>query len=102
MTRWPGAAAGAPRPGGLDNPDDLMARPVGQRHEGVVPAGRVQVGSADACHDGADQGLARGGGRDLRCLDSDPAWVHDDAPHAGQGDFLSTPAGLRPAIDGAA
>ena len=79
-----------------------MTRPVGQRHEGVVTAGRVQVGPADTRHDGADQGLARGGGRDLRCLDSDPARVHDDAPHAGQGDFLSGPPGPPPAIDGVA
>jgi hypothetical protein len=73
----------------------------------MAPAGRVQVGSADARHKGADQGFARAGGRNVRGLDGDPARVDDDTPHAAQGDFLSTPpgfgrSGLGPGTDGAA
>ena len=93
MTRCPGVAVRDGGAHGFDDADDLMARPVGQRDKGVMPPGRVQVRSADARHEGADQGFARAGGRDLRRLDSDPAWVDDDASHAGQGEFLSGPAG---------
>ena len=50
----------------------------------MAAAGRVQVGSADARDEGADQGFARAGGRDVRCLDGDPAWVDDDASHGTQ------------------
>ena len=82
-TRHPGR--GARR---LDHPDDLMARPVGQRDERVAPVRRVQVGSAHADGQRADQGLVRAGGGNVRCLDSDPARVDDDASHASQGGFL--------------
>src|ERR1019366_1531693 len=83
----------------LDDPDDLMARPVGQPDKGVAPVRGVQDGSAQAGHEGAKQSFVRTGGGNVRCLDSDLAWVNDDASHAGQGDFLSRPAGSRSAID---
>ncbi len=78
-----------------------MTRPVRQTDKGVAPAGRVQVGSADARHERADQGFVRARGWNVRCLDGDPAWVNDDASHAGQGDFLSRPA-VRLAVDSVA
>jgi hypothetical protein len=62
----------------------------------MASAARVQVGSADARHEGADQGLAGAGGWNVHGLDSDPARVDHDAPHAAQGDFLSRPPGFRP------
>ena len=73
---------------GFDDPDNLVARPVGQRDKRVAPLGRVQVGSADAGRQGADQGLVRARGGDVRCLDGDPARVDDDASHASQGNRL--------------
>jgi hypothetical protein len=76
-----------------------MARPVGQRDEGVTPARGVQVRSAHAGHEGADEGFVRAGDGHVRGLDSDLAWIDDDASHAGQGGFLSGPASVRPAID---
>lgn len=83
---WRAALDGGAR--GFDDPDNLMARPVGQRDKRVAPVGRVQVGSADAGRQGADQGLVRAWGGDVRCLDSDPARVDDDASHASQGNRL--------------
>ncbi len=85
MTRWPGVQPSSR----LDHADDLVAGPVGQRDERMAPAGRVQVRSAHARRERADQDLARAGDGDVRRLDGDPAGVDDDAPHGGQDSSFS-------------
>ena len=74
-----------------------MARPVGQRDEGVTPVGGVQVGSADPGRERADEGFVGAGGGDIGLFDRDPAGVDDNASHAGQGDFLPLVGGTWPA-----
>jgi len=51
----------------------------------MAPAGRVQVGSAHASRERADQRFARSRGGDVRGFDGDPAGVDDDAAHGAHG-----------------
>ena len=102
MTRCPGAQPAGRGPGRFDDPDDLVAGSVGQRDKGVTPAGGVQVGSADAGHQCADQGLVRAGDGNVGRLDRDLAWIDDDSSHAGHGAFRCGTGGSWPGWAGAA